>query len=115
MNEYFSWSKVYQVTHAQGSYFIFTAEYGEGRHAGIILPAAMDDIWNMAGSRLMQVIENEPHPPHSHDCLLQRMSDWISRNLKGEFVIRHDTRMIPPADEDRDDVIPALRAAYHAF
>lgn len=109
MNELFRWSTVYQLAHAQGTYFIFTAEYGEGRHAGVILPAGMDDIWNMAGSRLMQVIDSEERPPHSHDVLLQRLSDWIGRNLKGEFVIRQDDKMLPPLEDRYDDVIPALR------
>jgi hypothetical protein len=110
MNEYFSWSKVYQVAHTQGNYYIFTAEFGEGRHAGIILPAGMDDIWNMAGSRLMQAIDHDPRQAHSHESLLLRLSDWLSRNLKGEFVIRHDSRMVPPVEEDFEDIIPALRA-----
>lgn len=112
MNEYFTWSKVYQVSHAQGNFYIFTAEYGDGRHAGIILPTNMDDIWNMAGSRLMQVIENELRPPHSHECLLQRLSDWLSRNLKGQFIIREDITMRAPREEAEWDVLPALRPVF---
>ncbi len=109
MNEFFNWSKVYQVSHTQGSYTIFTAEYGQGFHAGIILPATMDDIWNMAGSRMMQIIESEQHPAHSLDIVLQRLSDWIGKNLKGQFVIREDNRMVAPSDEAEEDIIPALR------
>ncbi|MBS1615346.1 MAG: hypothetical protein JST06_04425 [Bacteroidetes bacterium] len=109
MNEYFNWSKVYQVSHSQGSYTIFTAEYGKGYHAGVILPSAMDDIWNMAGSRMMQIIETEQRPAHSQESVLMRLTDWLGQNLKGQFVIREDTRMEAPCEESDEDIIPALR------
>ncbi len=94
----FKWSKVYSVSHEQGKYFIFTAEHGAGKHTGVMLPAVMDDIWNMAGSRLMSTIAFEQRPATTHDEVLQRLSSWTSQNLIGKFVIVPAEAMVPPAD-----------------
>lgn len=98
MNEYFNWSKVYSVTHSQGSYFIFTAAYGSEARAGVMLPASMDDIWNIAGSRLIEKITHQVAPPRTDDEVLREMNRWISQNLKGSFTIEPVDNMYPPIE-----------------
>ena len=100
MHEYFKWSKVYNVAHEQGGYFIFTAEYGQNHHTGVILPACIDDIWNMAGSRLIQTISMEQQGAQSHEEVLHRLNSWVSINLKGQFKIELNEGMAPPPEAD---------------
>ena len=100
MNEFFNWSKVYSVTHAQGSYLIFTVEYGKRKHAGVILPANMDDIWNMAGSRLIDLINTGQGGAATEEEVVEQLNGWMMQNLKGQFAIRHEEGMIPPLDLD---------------
>ncbi len=100
MEALFKWSKVYTMTHEQGNYYIFTATHGPARHAGVMLPAAMDDIWNMAGSRLMASIATEQRPATTHEEVLLRVSSWATRNLIGKFVIAPKEGMWPPAEMD---------------
>jgi hypothetical protein len=98
MNEYFNWSKVYSVSHAQGNYFIFTIEYGEKNHAGIMLPATMDDIWYIAGSRLIDIIGKEEVAANSHEEVLDGLNNWMSQNLRGKFSIAPVEGMYPPME-----------------
>jgi hypothetical protein len=101
MNTYFNWSKVYSVTHAQGSYLIFTAEYGKKNFTGVILPANMDDIWNIAGSRLIDKISNE-QPAASDEEVLRNMNNWMAQNLKGKFAIEPMEGMYPPLEVEME-------------
>lgn len=102
MESYFNWSKVYCVAHEQGNYFIFTVEYGQQKHAGVMLPANVDDIWNMAGSRLVQAISTlGDQAASSHDQVVQQLKDWTAQNLKGKFTIQETDEMgWPPLDEE---------------
>lgn len=100
MQELFKWSNVYQVAHAQGGYFIFTAEYGQNNYAGVLLPDCIDDIWNMAGSRLMHAISVEEEGATSHEEVLHRLNSWMSINLKGEFKIELNEGMAPPPEAE---------------
>jgi hypothetical protein len=98
MNEYFNWSKVYSVSHEQGNYFIFTIEYGKKNHAGIMLPSAMDDIWYIAGSRLIEIIDKEQAAANSHEEVLDSLNKWMSQNLRGKFAIEQVEGMYPPLE-----------------
>lgn len=98
MNEYFNWSKVYSVSHTQGSYLIFTVAYGRDAHAGVMLPAAMDDIWNIAGSRLIEKISSQVSPASSDEEVLCELNAWISQNLKGKYTIEPVDNMYPPLE-----------------
>jgi hypothetical protein len=100
MHEYFKWSKVYNVAHEQGGYFIFTAEFGQDAFAGVLLPACVDDIWNMAGSRLIQTINIKEEVASSHDEVIQRINSWMSINLNGEFKIELNEGMAPPPETE---------------
>jgi hypothetical protein len=97
MNTYFNWSKVYSVTHAQGNYLIFTIEYGRKNYAGVMLPAAMDDIWNIAGSRLIEKMNIE-EGASSDDEVLARLNFWMEQNLSGHFAIQPVENMYPPIE-----------------
>jgi hypothetical protein len=98
MNEFFSWSKVYSVTHAQGSYLIFTITYDKEKHAGVILPACVDDIWNMAGSRLMEMINSGQAGASSDEEVVAQLNEWMAQNLKGKFSIQPAENMYPPME-----------------
>ncbi len=97
MNEYFNWSKVYSVTHTQGSYLIFTIECDKKSYAGVMLPACMDDIWYMAGSRLMEKVNNQD-TVGSPEEVLEALNDWMTTNLKGQFSIEPVENMYPPIE-----------------
>ena len=97
MNEYFNWSKVYSVSHAQGSYLIFTVEYGSNNHAGVILPTCMDDIWYVAGSRLVDIV-NQGQGAATHEEVLETINSWMSLNLRGKFAVEEAEGMYPPLE-----------------
>lgn len=101
MNTFFNWSKVYSVTHAQGRYLIFTIEYGKKNYTGVILPEGMDDIWYVAGSRLMEKM-NTDEPAESDEEVLKRLNSWMAQNLNGKFVIEPVEGMYPPLELEMD-------------
>ncbi len=105
MQEYFRWSKVYCIAHEQGSYLLFTVEYGDGKHTGVMLPAVVDDIWNMAGSRVMDTIcAEQSAAAASHEEVLRQFREWTAQNLKGRFSIDEVEAMIPPPLALEEDV-----------
>ena len=101
MNEYFNWSNVYSVKHSQGRYLIFTVER-DNNHAGVMLPAGMDDIWNIAGSRLIDKMNSTEGTTSSHDEVLQVLNDWMKRNLVGDFSVELVKDMYPPIEFENE-------------